>query len=224
MTRAAAALSWRPEWPVAALVGAAWLLVSAMQMMGNHLLHASPPLAAWSVMTLLMMVPVTLPAIRYLAFNSYRTRRSRAMSIYLAAYLGAWLVFGALAISLVSAGEALGLPLRSMLIAILLAAAGWQLSPSRRRALRSCRNTVPLPPTGLRADAACARFAIQQAMHCMKICWPVMLLMAIVGHALLPMLILTVLVTAEEQATWREYLFAPAAGVFLAAALLVAVV
>ena len=56
----------------------------------------------------------------------------------------------------------------------------------------------------------------------MVVCWPVMLLMAIVGHQLLPMIVLTALVTAEEQAPWRERLFAPMAVVFLAAAVVVA--
>ena len=222
MTRAAAALTWRPEWPVAALVGAAWSIVIAMQAMGNHRLHASSPLVAWSIMTLLMMVPVTLPAIRYLAFNSFRSRRPRAMAIYVTAYLLAWLVFGVVAIDLVSAGELLGITAPALAIVTLLAAAAWQLVPWRRRALLSCRRTVPLPPSGWRADVACGRFAIQQAQHCMMICWPVMLLMAIVGHQLVPMLALTALVTAEEQAPWRERLFAPMSIVFVAAAFVIA--
>ncbi|HEX8027575.1 MAG TPA: DUF2182 domain-containing protein [Vicinamibacterales bacterium] len=224
MTRAAAALRWRPEWPVAALVGAAWLIVSAMQVMGSHRLHSSPPLAAWSMMSLLMMVPVTLPALRHLAFNSFRSRRHRAMAIYLAAYLFAWLLFGAVAINVVAATTSVGVPVPVIGIVFLLAAAGWQLAPSRQRALRNCRRTVPLPPSGWRADAACVRFAMQQALHCMKICWPVMLLMTIIGHQLVAMLALTALVTAEEQAPWRERLFAPVAVMFLAAALVMAAV
>lgn len=223
MTRAAAALNWRPEWPVAALVGAAWLIAIAMPAMGSHRQHASSALAAWSIMTLLMMVPVTLPAIRHLAFNSFRSRRPRAMAIYVTVYLIAWLVFGVVAIDLVSAGELLGMTAPALTIVTLLAAAGWQLAPRRRRALLSCRRSVPLPPSGWRADAACARFATQQALHCMMICWPVMLLMAIVGHQLVPMMALTALVTAEEQAPWRERLFAPMAVVFVAAAFMIAV-
>ena len=222
MTRAAAALSWRPEWPVAALVGAAWLIVSAMQVMGSHRLHTSPPLAAWSIMSLLMMVPVTLPAIRHLAFNSFRSRRRRAMAIYLAAYLFAWLLFGAVAIEVVAVTIGVGVPVPVIAIAFLLVAAGWQLAPSRQRALRSCRRTVPLPPSGWRADAACVRFAMQQALHCMRICWPVMLLMTVIDHALLPMFALTALVTAEEQSPWREQLFAPVAAIFFAAAMVMA--
>lgn len=222
MTRAAAALDWRPEWPVTALVGAAWLIAIAMQAAGSHRLHASPPLVAWSIMSLLMMVPVTLPAIRHLAFNSFRSRRPRAMAIYVATYLAAWLLFGVVALDVVSALSRVGITPSALAIAALLAAACWQLAPWRRRALLRCRRSVPLPPSGRRADAACARFAIQQALHCMTICWPVMLLMAIVGHQLLAMIALTALVTAEEQAPWRERVFAPMAILFVAAAFVIA--
>lgn len=224
MTRAAVALRWRPEWPVAALVGVAWLIAVAMQATGSHRLHTAPPLVAWSIMSLLMMVPVTLPAIRYLAFNSFRNRRPRAMAIYVAAYLLAWLGFGAMALGVVSISTSFGVTVPALAIVILLAAAAWQLAPLRRRALLSCRRTVPLPPIGWRADAACARFATQQALHCMKVCWPVMLLMPIIGHQLVAMFALTALVTAEEQAPWRDRLFAPVALVFLAAAFVVAAV
>ena len=222
MTRAAAALNWRPEWPVTAIVGAAWSAAIVLQVIGNHRLHTSPPLVAWSIMTLLMMVPVTLPAIRYLAFNSFRSRRSRAMAIYVVVYLLAWLAFGVFAMKLVSIAGLVGMTRPALAIVTLFAAAAWQLTPRRRRALLSCRRAVPLPPSGWRADAACARFAVQQAQHCMMVCWPVMLLMAVVGHQLFAMIVLTALVTAEEQAPWRERLFAPMAVAFLATAVVIA--
>ena len=49
-----------------------------------------------------------------------------------------------------------------------------------------------------------------------------MLLMAIIGHQLMPMVALTVVVVAEEHSTWRERLFVPVATVFLAAAIVTA--
>jgi predicted metal-binding membrane protein len=76
-----------------------------------------------------------------------------------------------------------------------------------------------LPPIGLRADAACARFGVAQARHCLIVCWPVMLLMAIVGHQLTLMLALTAILIAEEQTRWRERLLGPVAAAFAAAAM-----
>jgi predicted metal-binding membrane protein len=218
MTRAALALSWHPEWPVVMLVATGWLMAISLQVSGRHVMHAAPPLVAWSIMAALMMLPVTLPAVRHVAFNSFRRRRIRAMAIYLAAYLIVWIGFGLLALESVSAGMRAGLDARDLTVATLIVAALWQLTPFRQRAILGCRRAAALSPTGLRADSACASFAVQQALHCMLVCWPAMLLMAIIGHQLLPMAVLTFVVVAEEQAPWRERLFAPVFVLFIAAA------
>src|SRR5262245_59271428 len=91
------ALRWHPEWPVTTLVTLGWLALITIDISGGHQLHSAGPITAWSIMAALMMVPVTLPAIRHVAFNSFRIRRARAMTIYLAAYLLAWIGFGMLA-------------------------------------------------------------------------------------------------------------------------------
>ena len=218
MTRAAAAIAWHPEWPVAAFIGVGWLTIVALEATGDHRLHTAPAWIAWAIMSALMMVPVTLPAIRYLAFNSFRRRRLRAMVIFVASYLAAWIGFGLLALAAVSAGIDAGVSPRALTIVTLIVAALWQLAPYRQRAILQCRRAVPLSPTGLRADSSCAHFGTQQALHCMQVCWPAMLLMAIVGHQLAPMAALTIIIVAEEHAPWRKRLFTPVFALFLAAA------
>jgi predicted metal-binding membrane protein len=218
MTRAATAIAWHPEWPVAASIGLGWLTVAALQASGDHRLHTAPAWIAWTIMSALMMVPVTLPAIRHLAFNSFRRRRVRAMVIFIAAYLAAWIGFGLFALEAVSASLAAGVSVRGLAIVTLIVAALWQLAPYRQRAILRCRRAVPLSPTGLRADCSCAHFGLQQALHCMRVCWPAMLLMAIIGHHLAAMAALTIIVVAEEHAPCRERLFAPVFALFLAAA------
>jgi predicted metal-binding membrane protein len=222
MTGAAAAIAWHPEWPVAALIGLGWLTVAALQASGDHRLHTAPELIAWTIMSALMMLPVTLPAIRHLAFNSFRRRRVRAMVIFITAYLVAWIGFGLFAIEGVSASRSAGVSIRGLAIVTLIVAALWQLAPYRQRAILRCRRAVPLSPTGLRADASCAHFGLQQALHCMRVCWPVMILMAIIGHQLVVMAALTIIVVAEEHAPWRERLFTPVFTLFLAAAAITA--
>jgi predicted metal-binding membrane protein len=140
------------------------------------------------------------------------------MAVYVACYLMAWMVFGVVALAAVAAADSVGLASRTSVVVTLVMAAAWQLSETKRRSILSCRRTVPLPPMGWRADAACARFAVLQARHCMVVCWPVMLLMAIVGHDFWLMLALTLIVVAEEQATWRDRVFTPVAAMFAAAA------
>ena len=224
-------LRWRPEWRVATLAAAAWIvLLSGVGLhsaeLGSH--HAAlgtlTALAAWTLMVVAMMVPVTLPAVRYVALNSMRRRQQRAMVLYVAVYVGVWALFGLSAIGLDHAlGTHAGIGDRALLAATLALAGGWQLTRSKRRALYACGRTVALPPLGRRADAGCARFAMLQSWRCIQSCWAIMLVMVVIGHAsLVWMIALTALVLAEELTVGGRRLTRPAAGVFVAAAAAVA--
>jgi len=208
--RALDALRWRPEWWAAAVVAGAWLaLVSGFGahggMAGGHRMASSgggivARLPGWVLMVVAMMVLVTLPALRYVGLNSIRSRRLRAMGVYLAVYVGAWLAFG---VVVLGAEELLrtnaAIDGRSLLTVALAAAAGWQLTRWKLRALYACGRTVPLPPVGLRADAGCARFALVHAARCMRSCWALMVVMTLVGQwSVLWMAALTGVVALEE--------------------------
>lgn len=179
-------LARRPELAAAAVVALAWaaLLLLAgrgisggtngtesmpqMSGMGMHHHHSAgqPGLAAvavalpyWVLMTVAMMGPAALAGVRHTGINSLRWRRGRAMAEFSGAYLVGWTVFGGivlLATALVpSIQSALALALT------LAAAAAWQLSPLKRRWLRDCHRSVPLPPRGwgprrVPSDSACA--------------------------------------------------------------------
>jgi len=244
----ATALAWRPDWPVALLAAAAWSLLVWLQLSGwgdggggrgtaapgAHLGHAHHELGAtagvsaaavagavggWVLMSTAMMAPATLPAVRYVGLNSIRRRRARAMALYVTAYLVVWTAFGAVALALVALAAEAGASERTVAAAALAVAAGWQLTRAKRRALIACGRTVPLPPEGGRADAACLRFGTRQAARCIVSCWPLMLVMAAVGHGnLLAMAALTALVVGEERSAWGRRLRAPLAVVLGAAA------
>lgn len=247
--RVSIALAWRPEWPITLLVGVCWLLLAlrSLQGDGGHAAHASQSLASlslaqpfetatfapamlmlasWLLMSFAMMVPATLPAVRHVAFNSIATRRARAMAIYIGAYLAVWVLFGVMALSLTESVRTFVNADRLLIAIVLAIAAAWQLTRIKRRAIVACRRTVPLPPDGLRADRACARFGVLQAWRCLLACWPLMLLMAVMRHPhpLLPTIALTLLVLAEERAPSRDRLILPIAGLFAAAALIVLVI
>jgi predicted metal-binding membrane protein len=243
--RVSIALAWRPEWPVAMLAGIAWLLLAVVSLQvdagSGHAAHAVPPpailslltpspLMSWLLMSFAMMVPATLPAVRHVAFNTIDARRVRAMAIYVGAYVAIWGVFGVVAFTLIDISRMLiGLGDLTLIAVTLAIASGWQLTRIKRRAIIACKRTVPLPPDGLRADRACARFGVLQAWRCILACWPLMLMMAAMPHphALLPMIALTILVLVEERAPNRDRLIAPIAGLFAiatAAAALAAVV
>jgi predicted metal-binding membrane protein len=157
-------------------------------------------LAGWTLMSVAMMVPVVLPAVRHVGLNSIRQRRQWAMLLFVSVYVGVWAAFGLLALG----GWRLALATLDVDAGVLLAstltvAAGWQLTRVKRRALLACRRTVPLPPVGRRADAGCARFALRQGRRCVASCWALMAVMVAVRQATVVwMLALTALVAGEE--------------------------
>jgi predicted metal-binding membrane protein len=240
---ATAALRWRPEWGITVIVAFAWIALLATH---DHRYHgpvtftdgpAPGPqrgwggllvgLPGWALMAVAMMAPVTLPAVRHVGFNSIRRRRQWAMTLYFAIYTGVWVAFGVLALASERlARETLGLDRRVLLALALAVAAGWQVTRGKRRALFRCRQTVPLPPIGLRADAGCARFALQQGWRCVTSCWALMAVMAVVGHSdhsgLVWLTALTALVMAEELTLLGRRLLRSSAVALLAAAGLVA--
>ena len=240
---AAAALRRRPEWAITVLLAFAWIILFATHdhQSDGHLTltqGAAPGLQpgsggllvglpGWALMAVAMMAPVALPGVRHVGFNSIRRRRQWAMTLYFAVYTGLWVAFGVLALASERlARETLGLDRRVLLPLALAVAAVWQITRVKRRALFRCRRTVPLPPVGLRADAGCARFALQQGWRCMTSCWALMAVMAVVGHSdhsgLAWMTALTGLVMVEELTLLGRRLLRSSAVALIMAAGLVA--
>ena len=225
MKQLALRAQWRPEWRVAALAAAAWLPLVA----GFGMQHEPPAaghsaagmlawLPGWLMMVTAMMVPLTLPALRHLGLNSVRRRRQRAMALFTAAYVAAWVAFGIAALGLDHLlREHAGLPDRVVLALALGVAAAWQLTRAKQRALFACGRTVPLPPFGRRADAGSVRYALLHARRCLQSCWALMLVMVVAG-SLAWMVVLTALVVAEERPIRGRRRPWPAAALLVAAA------
>jgi predicted metal-binding membrane protein len=225
---------WHPEWPIAALVALTWLALlsspwsetaHAGAVRSDHhggLARPAPVLSAlpmWALMATAMMVPATLPAIRHVGLNSVRSRRRRAMALYLTVYLAVWVAFGFVALStyrLVEQRTALGHD--ALLALALLVAGGWQLTRPKRRAVFGCRRTVPLPPVGRRADAGCARFAFMQASRGIWSCWALMAVMVASAGSLVAMAAISALVLLEELTLLGRRARRPAAATLVTAA------
>jgi predicted metal-binding membrane protein len=142
---------------------------------------AGAAMAMWALMVLAMMLPTALPAVRHIAANSLRRRRTRAMAMFAAIYLAIWVAFGVIVLIVSQSWTALD---RSAVAAGALAlAAAWQLSLPKRRALRDCHRPSPLPPTGRRATTGVVRFALRNGTACVRSCWAMMLAMAVVTTA-----------------------------------------
>lgn len=156
-------------------------------------------LAMWLVMSAAMMLPAALPAVGHVATNSFRWRRGRAMTEFVVVYLAVWALFGTIVLGVLAL---LGLRAPIALTATLVLAAGWQLSSSKSRAIRDCHRSLPFAPSGWPAACGVARFGVHHGTACLRSCWALMLVMAVVpiGQALIWMPALTLLVSAEKLA------------------------
>lgn len=169
-----------PELFAWAAVAAAWFALIAHEYLGqrhNHSLVGALP--GWTVMTVAMMGPAVLPAVRHVAQSSLRWRRRQAIGEFAAVYVALWVGFGTVALTVASMME----PSADLLGGALLTAAAWQVSPHKRRALWDCHRAVPFPPRGIRATMGCARFGIVHGTACIRSCWLIMAAMAFTPRA-----------------------------------------
>lgn len=136
----------------------------------------------WILMAAAMMVPATLPAIRHVSENSFRWRRLRAMGEFLVSYIAVWSVAGVVALTAVMAWHLGSAPSANStqipLLASLLIAAAWQVTPWKRGLLRGCQKSIPLAPHGWKASWSCVRFGSRYGLQCIGSCWALMLVMA----------------------------------------------
>lgn len=242
----------RPCLPFELAAAAAWIAVIALTVTGtvhgdrpaapaavgeathhhvtpSHAAHAVPAagafggLAVWVLMCVAMMLPAALPALAHVGENSLRRRRRRAMAGFAAVYLAVWTGYGALLLAIAPLWSRL--PGDAVLAGALALASGWQLTVRKRRALRDCHRSSPLPLAGLRALAGTGRFGLRHAGACLRSCWALMLVMAVAGGgaAMLGwMAALTGIVTAERLARTPGRCANVAAAALAAAALAVA--
>jgi len=216
-------LTWRhPEWWSLALSGVAWALLLARHSFGgagphasgnqhDHLASAAPSHAAeaafawgpetatWALMVVAMMVPLVLGPIVTTAARSLWSRRSRAIAGFLTGYVGLWILVGAAFLGGVASFE----PerwLRSpgVVLGGFVVAAGWQLTPHKRRALVGCHRTIPLAPRGWRADRDCVRYGWMIGVRCLASCWALMLVCVLSGHAVVVMVAVGIMGLVER--------------------------
>lgn len=188
-----------------------WLCTMGMANMGSGLAHhaehlvlagnptafvATMPMLA--LMTVAMMVPTAMPAIRHVAVNSLYWRRRRAVLEFLAVYVGIWVTFSLLVLGTLSSWGSAASPAAP--VAALGVAVLWQLTPVKRWALLACHRARPLPPRGLRATLGVADFGFRNGIACLASCWAMMLTTAFVGlPRLLWMAALTGLIATERM-------------------------
>jgi len=167
---------WRhPEWLVLLAAGFMWPLA----IVWPHLL------AAHVAMISTMMLPLTIPSLRHVAFSSLWNRRYRAMVVFTLGYSGVWLVSGLVILAIVRVGE------RELGIGVQLITCGaallWETVRAKKLLTRRCRLTVPLAPRGWKADADCLAFGTVIGVSCVGSCWALMAAAMAFSHSTLAM-------------------------------------
>jgi predicted metal-binding membrane protein len=173
-------------------------------------------LPIWALMSVAMMLPAALPAVRHVAVNSLYWRRRRAVLEFLAVFLGIWAIFSAVVFGTLASQVPAGST--AALAAALALAALWQLTPLKRRALLACHRPQALPPHGWRATAGVARFGLGNGGACLASCWAMMLAMAVIGSARLVWMAAFAGLIAVEKLNLKPGRTARRVGALLAAA------
>jgi hypothetical protein len=188
-----------PEWWTVGLCLVAWsaLIAGNMGSSGGGVfcgsLHRATALdgpvwtaglGEWSLMVAAMMLPLVIAPVRRAARASLWRRRHRAIAEFLVGYGLIWTLFGGAALVIL----ALYQPTPPWApVAVFAIAALWELSPAKRRALSLCHRTIPLRPTGWRADFDCLRYGALQGRSCCSSCWVMMLGSTLTPQPLLAM-------------------------------------
>jgi predicted metal-binding membrane protein len=189
-------VTFHPEWWVVAAVVASWPLFlvladshGASPTGHSHLPSASAALwrstpfvgfLLWITMTVAMMLPTNVAAVRYVAFSSLRSQRNRAIAWFVAGFIAMWLPVG-----LVAAWIHGTHPATTRIVAAVVGAAMWELSPWKRGALLRCRRSSPIRLHGSAARRSCTAYGRHVGWQCLVSCGPAMLALAVAGHPLL---------------------------------------
>ena len=193
-----------PEWWSLVLVALAW--GSLVSHTGGHQehVHRTMPIQGsvpyrveflnWCLMVVAMMVPLMLAPLRWVAFQSFRQRRHRAILLFVIGFLLPWVLVGVVVAWLRTFDLGQNPLLASGIFGL---AALWVLVPVRRHALVFCHLTIPLAPSGWNADRDCLRFGLIVGAACIATCGFLMLACALTGHNLIAMLGGTVLGALE---------------------------
>jgi predicted metal-binding membrane protein len=171
-------------------------------------------LIMWLLMSVAMMLPTALPTIDLYVRLSRRMEEGRAVRIvlFVAGYLVAWGVFGAIAAAAQVALGALPDGLVPPLIgagALLVAVGAYQLSPIKQACLDLCRNPLLFLMSRWREDLpGTLGLGVQHGVICIGCCWALMLLMFASGAMNLVWMALLGLVMLAEKllftaSSWR---------------------
>ena len=228
-------------WSMGSLVALAWvtLWVWDRSPYGRYLDHsqldkigfsASPDsllfraalyLGGWTLMTVAMMLPTTLPLIEiFRRLAAPRPERSQLVALVIAGYLSVWVGFG-VAVHLADwalhevVERSAWLEANAWIIGAttLLLAGSFQFSRLKYRCLDKCRTPLSFVTEywqGRHDRQNALLLGLHHGIFCLGCCWALMLLMFAVGVGNVGwMLVLGTVMAAEKNLSWGRKLSAP---------------
>lgn len=187
----------------------------------------------WTVMTLAMMLPTSLPLIAtFQTIAGQRQDRPLLVTLLIGGYVAIWTLVGFL---VYAAGVIIQeLPAFSPWLQahayvggalVLLLAGVYQFTPLKRRCLDKCRSPLSFVLAywqGERDRRNAFRLGVHHGLFCVGCCWALMLLMFGVGVSNLAwMLMLGAVMAVEKNVTWGRRLSAPLGALLLSLGLIV---
>ena len=188
---------------------------------GALLLPIALYLAGWTLMTVAMMLPTTLPLLEiFRRLTAQRGDRARLLALVIAGYLGVWIGFGIAAHAadwllheIVERSSWLEANAWLIGAATLLLAGAFQFSRLKYRCLEKCRAPLSFVTEywrGRNEGRNALLLGIHHGLFCVGCCWALMLLMFAVGVGNVAwMLVLGAFMAAEKNLAWGRRLSAP---------------
>jgi predicted metal-binding membrane protein len=185
---------------------------------GSALARMPAFVVGWTLMTIAMMLPSSLPLVNlFRRVSAARDDRSRLLAALLVGYLGVWAGFGLAAFAADAAIHSwlADRPGLAWLLAptVVLAAGAYQFTPLKHACLEQCRSPYSFLVGRWRGPAPlrqALRLGLDHGLFCLGCCWSLMLLMFALGGASLAwMLGLGALMAAERATTWGRHLTRP---------------
>src|SRR5579864_6884356 len=120
----------------------------------------------WLLMIAAMMTPALISPIYHIRMRSFTHRRTRSVAVFVAAYIGIWMVVGAslLAVDVAVTSLAPGSYLPT--VGLVLVALLWHCSPAKQICLNRCHAHTELAVFGFGADLAAFRLGLGHALWC----------------------------------------------------------
>jgi len=196
---------------------------------GSPLAPIALYLAGWTLMTVAMMLPTTVPLLEiFRRLTARREDRSGLLTLVITGYLAVWLGFGGLAHGadwvlheIVEQSPLLEANARFIGAGTLLLAGWFQFSRLKYRCLDKCRAPLSFVMEYWRGSHDRLNawlLGMHHGLFCVGCCWALMLLMFAVGVGNVAwMLLLGAIMAAEKNLPWGRKLSAPVGIALLAA-------